>query len=89
MTRFALVLAAFLAGLQPAMAAPNAQLVASVQHRLDALGFAAVDAGQLSTRQIAALHMQLNRRSFTPGPRRWDTQQKVKVILRWDPPRTD
>jgi hypothetical protein len=85
-----LVLAAALAfGAPAAIAAPNAQLVASVQQRLDVSGFADVDAGTLSTRQVAALHMQLQGRAPRHG-RPWiETRQKVKAILRWDPPRRD
>lgn len=74
----------------PAAAAPNAQLVQSVQNRLDYLGFRHVDADQLSTRQIAALHMELRGRrlSFPAGARYLDTRARVNVILGWDDPVT-
>ncbi|WP_371156660.1 hypothetical protein [Jannaschia sp. 2305UL9-9] len=70
----------------PAIAAPNAQLVASVQNRLDRLGFDAVDADSLTTRQIAALHMQLQGRALSFGPGWIKTRQRVQVILGWDDP---
>lgn len=72
----------------PAIAAPNAQLVASVQQRLNKMGFSAVDAGLLSTRQIAALHMQLQGGAPSFGPEWVTTRQKVTVILGWDTPAT-
>ncbi len=77
----ALILVAMLAVAAPAYAAPNAQLVASVQQRLNRLGFAEVDAGTLSTIQIAALHLELQGRAMDFGPSRFNTRQKVKVIL--------
>lgn len=79
----ALALAAVLAA-GPVVAAPNAQLVSSVQMRLNTLGFGAVDASSLSTRQIAALHMQLQGRNMAFGIPQMDTRQKVRVILDWD-----
>lgn len=83
-----ILLAAAMALALPAAApaAPNAQLVASVQSRLNFLGFQDVDAALLSTRQIAALHMQLQGRALSYGYRWIDSRQKVKAILRWDPP---
>ena len=77
-----LVLALALAIATPAIAAPNAQLVASVQQRLDILGFDDVDASTLTTRQIAALHMQLRGRAMDFG--RINTRSRVKIILGWD-----
>jgi hypothetical protein len=81
----ALALACLLA-LAPlgAAADPHPQLVASVQHRLDMLGFRQVDADRLSTRQVAALHMQLRGARF--GPDYIRARQRVRAILRWDPP---
>lgn len=70
----------------PAIAAPNAQLVASVQQRLDRIGFDSVEADRLTTRQIAALHMQLQGRAVAFGPQWIKTRQKVSVILGWDEP---
>ena len=80
----ALLLALALSLATPAVAAPNAQLVASVQARLDRLGFAHVDAGTLTTRQIAALHLQLHDRQGYGGFYSMDTRSKIKVILGWD-----
>ncbi|SDY79232.1 hypothetical protein SAMN05444004_103150 [Jannaschia faecimaris] len=69
----------------PIMAAPNAQLVASVQQRLDLLGFAGVDASTLTTRQIAALHMHLQGSALSVGGfNRMNTLAQIKVILGWD-----
>lgn len=67
----------------PVAAAPNQQLVTSVQHRLNVIGFSKVDAGTLSTSQIAALHTRLQG-NYTFGLNRIRTQQAVKVILDWD-----
>ncbi|PTX57493.1 hypothetical protein C8N43_2163 [Litoreibacter ponti] len=82
MLRFALV-AASLALATPSFAAPNQQLVNSVQHRLNSLGFQAVDAGSLSGHQIAALHLALQGR-IGFGPNRIRKQQEVKNILNWN-----
>ncbi len=67
----------------PIHAAPNAQLVQSVENRLAVIGMRDVDVSGLSTSQIAALHLKLqgNYDSFL---RRVRTQQEVKVILGWD-----
>ena len=59
--------AALLAAATPAIAEPNAQLVASVQQRLNYLGFMEVDARTLSTPQIAALHLELDGRALDFG----------------------
>lgn len=80
----ALIAALAVAAAGPAAAAPNAQLVASVQDRLDLLGFRDVDAGTLSTAQIAALHLELTGPLPGYGPRWIDLRQTVKAILRWD-----
>ncbi len=78
----ALLLIAALAVATPALAAPNAQLVASVQQRLNLLGFRGVDAGELTTSQIAALHLELQGRAMSIGGfNRMNTRQRVKVIL--------
>lgn len=83
--RGVLILVAALAMASPVVAAPNAQLVASVQQRLNHLGFREVDASTLTTRQIAALHMQLQGRALDFGGfNRIDTRNRVKVILNWD-----
>ncbi|KIT15358.1 hypothetical protein [Jannaschia aquimarina] len=71
----------------PAWAEPNSQLVASVQQRLDRLGFDGVDARQLSTRQIAALHMRLQGPTFGGfgfNDRWMKKRREVKAILRWE-----
>ncbi|MGB3408925.1 MAG: hypothetical protein WBA67_15695 [Jannaschia sp.] len=77
----------FLLAAAPVAAAPNAQLVASVQHDLDAFGYSQVDAGTLSTRQIAALYLHLGtRRPSITGLSRLRTRQRIDVILGWDAP---
>jgi hypothetical protein len=83
-----LVLALVLAASGPgeAVADPNPQLVASVQRKLNSLGFQDVDATRLSTRQVAALHMQLQGGTTSFGRNYLQTRQRVKSILRWDPP---
>lgn len=64
---------------------PNAQLVTSVQHRLDLLGFREVNARTLTTRQIAALHLQLDGRPLGPaGLFGSEARQRVRIILGWD-----
>lgn len=81
----ALIIALSLAIATPVLAAPNAQLVASVQQRLDILGFRDVNAGTLSTAQIAALHTQLQGRAMDFGGfNRINTRSRVKVILGWE-----
>ncbi len=67
----------------PVTAAPNQQLVNSVQHRLNILGFSHVDAGELTTNQIGALHLRLQG-NYTFGLNRVRARQEVKVILEWD-----
>ncbi|CTQ31565.1 hypothetical protein [Jannaschia rubra] len=83
--RLALIFALALSAAAPVMAEPNAQLVASVQQRLDILGFADVDARTLTTRQIAALHLELQGNAMDFGGfNRMNTRQRVKIILGWD-----
>ena len=77
-----IVAAAFLAG--PAAAAPETQLERGVQQRLDRLGFSAVDAGSLTTRQLAALHLELQGKRLIPGIPALRTRERVRVILGWD-----
>ncbi|MEM9433238.1 MAG: hypothetical protein AAGA12_04900 [Pseudomonadota bacterium] len=79
-----LISAIFLAG--AASAAPNTQLVNSVQHNLNLFGFAEVDASTLSTRQIAALHMKLSSNATRFGLNGIRLRQDIKVILGWDAP---
>jgi hypothetical protein len=67
----------------PVLPAPNQQLVTSVQHRLNVIGFSKVDASTLSTSQIGALHLRLQG-NYTFGLNRIRTQQDVKVILNWE-----
>ncbi len=79
----ALLLCLGLAVATPAVAAPNAQLVASVQQRLDIIGFHAVDAGTLTNSQIAALHLELQGRAMDlDAIVRMETRNRVTVILR-------
>jgi hypothetical protein len=72
-----------------ALADPNPQLVASVQQRLNVLGFTGVDARTLSTRQVAALHMELRGGAFSFGRNYIRARQRVETILGWDAPAAD
>lgn len=80
-----LLIATILAFAAPAIAQPNAQLVNSVEQRLAILGFQNVDASTLSTRQVAALHLELQREAFSfDNFNRINARSRVKVILGWD-----
>ncbi|CUH15794.1 hypothetical protein JSE7799_00323 [Jannaschia seosinensis] len=85
-----ILLAASLAGVSLAAAPvhaeePPAQLAATVQHRLNLLGFGHVHARELSVRQLAALHLELQGRALALGGlHRMKTRQRVEVILGWD-----
>lgn len=71
----------------PVYADPNPQLVASVQSRLNWLGFRNVDARTLSTRQVAALHLKLqgsNTGGFGFSNNRQRLRSEVRTILRWE-----
>ena len=76
----ALLVCAPLAG----KAEPSPQFVASVQSRLDMVGYPQVDAASLTTRQLAALHMQIGSRYAVTGSRWLEGRRKVQAILRWD-----
>lgn len=67
-------------------ARPNAQLVRSVQYKLDVLQFGHVDARRLTNRQIAALHLELTDQPVVFGRGFIRTRQKIEVILGWDAP---
>lgn len=86
--RPAVPLAALLLAIAPPAPAAErderAQLEASVQHRLDRAGFEHVDAAALSTRQLAALHMELRSGRLRFGLSRLDTRSRIEVILGWD-----
>lgn len=77
-----LIVAALALTTAPTIAAPNAQLVRSVEHRLSILGFRGVDGSALTTAQVGALHMRLQG-NYTAGLNRVRAQQAVKVILDW------
>lgn len=80
-----LLIASILALAAPASAEPNAQLVRSVAHRLSILGFGDVDASMLSTRQVAALHLELQRGALGFGGfERINARSRVRIILGWD-----
>lgn len=81
-TGFAMVCATVLAACAPAGPAPNAQLTASVQTRMDLLGFGSVDVDALSNKKVAALHLALRGR-YLGGLNRMRKQQEVKTILDW------
>ncbi|MEM9581557.1 MAG: hypothetical protein AAGA08_00425 [Pseudomonadota bacterium] len=77
------LIASLLALTAPALAAPNAQLVRSVEHRLAIIGMRDVDVSTLSTAQVGALHMKLQGR-YADFHQRVRTRQEVKVILGWE-----
>lgn len=83
----ALALLAALAAAAPAAAqgaAPNRHLVSNVQHTLNVLGFREVDAASLTTRQLAALHLNVAPKAPGYGAQWIRLRQDVKVILGWD-----
>jgi hypothetical protein len=62
----------------------SAQLAANAQFVLNRLGFQVVDAGSLSTRQLAAIQTQFNNPRLSFG-RNWiNSRGRMKVILGWD-----
>ncbi|UWQ22319.1 hypothetical protein [Jannaschia sp. W003] len=86
-----LVLAALLAAAAAspvaAQGANTSQLAASVQHRLNTLGFGDVDARTLSTRQLGALHLKLQGPVFggVGLNNRWIRKRaEVQSILGWE-----
>ena len=84
---FAAALAAAVPAAAPVAADPNPQLVASVQSRLNRLGFREVDARDLSTRQIVALHTRLQGPTFGGvglNNRFINLRSEVQAILRWE-----
>ena len=95
-TTFATVAALALAGCvaapppqgpSPTRAAQSDQLAASVQRRLNLLGFRDVDARTLSTRQLAALHTKLQGPIFGGiglDNRFINLRSEVRVILGWE-----
>ncbi|GFE65027.1 hypothetical protein [Litoreibacter roseus] len=65
-------------------AAPNSQLVNSVQNRLNLYGFSDVDARELTNHQIAALHLKFSEAPGLFGGKSIRFKQEIKVILEWD-----
>ncbi|MEM9795972.1 MAG: hypothetical protein AAF919_05765 [Pseudomonadota bacterium] len=84
MIRLAVVALALVLATEPAQAEPNAQLVSSVQHRLNILGYQRVDASSLTTRQIAMLHLKLQGPLPGGGFRWMNLRQETQVILNLD-----
>lgn len=59
----------------PALAEPNAQLVRSVQHRIDALGLSG-DVASFDTATVSALHLALSN-----GDTPYEKRNTVRAIL--------
>ena len=82
MIRTALILLLLAA---PVQAAPNEQLLQSIEHRLKSWNVGPVDYDRLTTRQAAALHLKLTNAPPRFGQRAFLFRQELKTILKWDP----
>ncbi|MEP5760827.1 MAG: hypothetical protein ABJ327_16255 [Litoreibacter sp.] len=67
----------------PVQAAPNAQLVRSVQNDLNLYGFSNVDAKELTGKQISALYLRFSNSVGLFGAGATRRKQEIKVILGW------
>ena len=85
----ALIAVALPAGAQtaspPGLSPGTAQLAASVQYGLDALGYRGVDARTLSTAQLVELKFLLSGAPPIVGPRSIRLRQRVETALRRQP----
>ena len=83
-----MIRAALIAGLfalsAPAVAAPNEQLLRSIEHRLTFWNVGEVDYKALTTSQAAALHMKLSNAPPRFSGRAHMFRQELLTILRWD-----
>lgn len=80
----AALLAALIALTAPAVAAPNEQLLRSIEHRLAFWNVGEVDYKALTTSQAAALHMKLTNAPSRFSGRSHMFRQELLTILRWD-----
>lgn len=80
----AVLIAALLASATPAAAAPNEQLLRSIEHRLAFWNVGPVDYDALTTSQAAALHLKLTNAPPRFSGRAHMFRQELLTILRWD-----
>ncbi|SFR33260.1 hypothetical protein [Litoreibacter janthinus] len=78
------VIAALLVLAAPVTAAPNEQLLRSIENRLVFWNVGPVDYKALSTSQAAALHMKLSNAPSRFSGRSHMFRQELLTILRWD-----
>ena len=80
----AALLAALIATAAPAVAAPNEQLLRSIENRLAFWNVGPVDYKALTTSQAAALHLKLTNAPSRFSGRAHIFRQALMTILRWD-----
>ena len=81
----AVLIAALLAATPLAVAAaPNEQLLRSIEHRLAFWNVGPVDYLALTTSQAAALHLKLTNAPPRFSQRAFLFRQELKTILQWD-----
>ncbi|WP_298258812.1 hypothetical protein [uncultured Litoreibacter sp.] len=68
----------------PAFAAPNEQLLRSIEHRLAFWNVGEVDYSALTTSQAAALHLKLSNAPSRFSGRSSFFRQELLTILQWD-----
>ena len=80
----ACAIVALMALTAPVSAAPNEQLLRSIEHRLAFWNVGPVDYKALTTSQAAALHMKLSNAPSRFSGRSHMFRQELLTILRWD-----
>jgi hypothetical protein len=80
----AALLAALIATAAPAVAAPNEQLLRSIENKLTFWNVGPVDYKALTTSQAAALHLKLTNAPSRFSGRAHIFRQELMTILRWD-----
>ena len=78
------LIAALLVLASPVNAAPNGQLLRSIEHRLAFWNVGEVDYKALTTSQAAALHIKLTNAPSRFSGRSHMFRQELLAILRWD-----
>ncbi|RLJ41109.1 hypothetical protein BCF46_2897 [Litoreibacter meonggei] len=78
------LIATLLALASPVSAAPNEQLLRSIEHRLAFWNVGPVDYNALTTSQAAALHMKLTNAPSRFSGRSHMFRQELLTILSWD-----
>lgn len=84
MIRAGLVAALLIAVPMTASAAPNEQLLRSIEHRLKFWNVGEVDYSNLTTSQASALHLKLTNAPSRFSGRAHIFRQELLTILRWD-----